>query len=237
MLNFGNFKPVNQANVRVEGASRKGIMRGQSFILKFRRAIGKSKTNGSQEIQSGFEFSTAKFKELNLADKNRGLIEVIDGDSGKSYVAIVANAHAVMLKTTGKNEKGDKGKSFKSTILEKALSEQGVLDLTDKSLGQIQKLDLVAVPDSVGVELGAGTGIVATGGVFEVVVDTKEYSKDEEGETSEPEVPVTGTPTPPETQVEAPETTSPELQVPDEVPTPTPEPASTPATSAVDDDF
>lgn len=236
MLNFGNFKPVNQANVRVEGASRKGIMRGQSFILKFRRAIGKSKTNGSQEIQSGFEFSTAKFKELNLADKNRGLIEVIDGDSGKSYVAIVANAHAVMLKTTGKNEKGDKGKSFKSTILEKALSEQGVLDLTDKSLGQIQKLDLVAVPDSVGVELGAGTGIVATGGVFEVVVDTNTYSKDEETEpetkTSEPEAPATGTPA--ET---APETTSPELQVPDEVPTPTPEPAPTPATSAVDDDF
>lgn len=175
MLDFSNFTAVKAANTRTNPVTGTG----QNFNLKFRKFMTKSKKEKgkvqTQIIQSAFEFSAKLFASLNLADKDTGLIEVVNG--GVSYLAIVDNEHAVFLKTNKKNENGDKGKVFKSTILEQALVEQGILVET---VGLTQKLDLTLVEGSETAIIGSGESAIQTKGIYSI-------SKAEDAELTEEE--------------------------------------------------
>jgi hypothetical protein len=210
-MNFSNFKVEKTANTKVGHAGPLG----QTFDFRYKKFISNKKNDaGVKESKEDtfFEVSTKKFDELKLA--TLGMIQTVD-EAGKSYLAVVDNDNAVILKTTGKNEKGTKGKKFKSTIIETALAAQGVIDTS--IVGKTQKLELVLVPGSEGVMLG---DTIKTYGVYEVV---KSNDTSEEADDKAPE----------ETEATPSASIAPE-------PTPEPEAAATPvavASPASDDDF
>lgn len=168
-LNFSSFKTQKTANVR---ASVAGVARGQNFKMKFRKFV--SKKNKAESVESLFEIAKDKFNEIGL--ETYGLIE-IKSPEGQSYLATVDNENATMLKRTEKL-KGDaeKGKKFKSTILEDSLAKAGVI--TSEVTGKSQFLDLVEVGKDVDLD-----GIHAYG-IYEIVKgeDTRsDEEKDAEG--------------------------------------------------------
>ncbi len=134
-MNFSSFKAVKTANERTNTA---GIARGQSFKLKFRKFI--SRKGGKEAVETSFYISNDKFTELQLAE--RALIQLVSPE-GVAYIATVDNDNGTMMKRTDKlAADAQKGKKFKSTILEDALIKQGVIE--DK-VGASQMLDLKEV--------------------------------------------------------------------------------------------
>lgn len=154
MLNFSNLKLVKTANTR-DNSHFLGT-RTQNFSLKYKRFFGKN-AKKEQIVNTSFTLSNAKFAELGM--ENFGMIQAVE--EGKAYLIKVGNDDAVLLKRTSKNEKGTKGKVFKSTLLEKALAEYGVID--DTKLGS-QKLDITLVEGSEDIEIGG----VKVYGVYEI---------------------------------------------------------------------
>lgn len=180
MLNFSNFKPVLKAN---EGKkSTAGVALGQNFEFKFKKSYIKVKGTGEQGIGIAFTISNKKFEALDL--DNKGLLEAVF--EGKSYLAVVANEHAIFMKRNGKNEKGVKGKSFKSTILEAALAEQGVINAD--AIGVTQKLLLTLVAGSETAVLGEGDSAIPTFGVYEITKDETALTEDEKAADDKNEV-------------------------------------------------
>lgn len=141
MLNFAAFKVQKSANER---SSLLGVSRGQNFTFKFRKY--NSKKGGVEAEETGYTISNKKFDELDL--DNHGIVQFTN--EGIAYIGVVANDDATMLKRTGKLKGEDKGRKFKSTILDKALIASGVIeDVADKT----QYLDLVLIEGSEGQEI------------------------------------------------------------------------------------
>lgn len=138
MINFAEFTVQKSANERVSLA---GKARGQNFKLKFRKFLSNKGTE--KKIDTVYTVSNAKFAELDL--HNHGIIQVVSPE-GVPYIAVVSNDDATMLKRTDKLKAGsEKGKKFKSTILDGALLKAGIIE--DKE-GTTQFLDLVKVADA-----------------------------------------------------------------------------------------
>lgn len=172
LVNFSNFKPILAANTRTGVSHRAGVV-GQTFNLKYRKFLAKDKNSGKIDtVQTSFTLSNKLFEELNLADKNTGFLAAVF--EGKAYLCRVENDNATLLKTTSKNEKGVKGKSFKSSLLEQALLEQGVLVDT---IGLTQKLDLTLVEGSETAVIGEG---IQTSGIYEITKAADAELTDEE---------------------------------------------------------
>jgi hypothetical protein len=142
MLDFSNFKAVATANEKL--GNRTPL--GQSFDFKYRKFM--SEKGGKESIESNFTISNKKFDELGLSEK--GLLQVIDPTTNITYLAVVGNDDAVMMKRTNKlAADAEKGKKFKSTIVEEALHAQGVIDTT--IVGDSQKLTLTLVAENVAI--------------------------------------------------------------------------------------
>ena len=171
VLNFASFTVQKSANER---SSLAGVTRGQNFKMKFRKFL--SKKGGVNAVETIYTLSNDKFAELGLHDN--GIIQLISPD-GKAYIAVVDNDSATMLKRTEKLSEGaEKGKKFKSTILDKALLASGVIE--DKE-GTTQFLDLEKVGENV--DLANGIKAVA---IYEIIKGEDERSEEEKAdETSE----------------------------------------------------
>lgn len=216
-LNFANFRVEKTANTKVGHSGPTG----QTFDFRYKKFISSKKdSKGVKEDKedSFFEFSIAEFNKLQLNDY--GMIQTIASaaDGGQTYLAIVDNDKATIVKRTGKN-KADKGKKFKSSIIESALQTQGIIDTT--KVGISQKLSLVLVEGSAGQMLG---GTIKTYGVYEVVKSTDTTPEADEVEATS--APAVSTPVVDEV---APETT-------DEVET-APVASATPAATTDDEEF
>lgn len=142
MFDFSNFKSVGTANEKVGNRTPQG----QKFEFKFKKFESKkgAKDGKAPTIESNFVISNTKFDELGLADN--GLMQIISPE-GKTYLAVVGNEDAVMMRRTGKlADDAEKGKKFKSTIVENALHAQGVID--KDAVGVNQNLTLIKVADA-----------------------------------------------------------------------------------------
>lgn len=176
VLNFASFTVQKSANER---SSLAGVTRGQNFKMKFRKFL--SKKGGVNAVETIYTLSNDKFAELGLHDN--GIIQLISPD-GKAYIAVVDNDSATMLKRTEKLSEGaEKGKKFKSTILDKALLASGVIE--DKE-GTTQFLDLEKVGENV--DLANGIKAVA---IYEIIKgeeadeENEEASEDDESSKDE----------------------------------------------------
>lgn len=172
MLQFSNFKAVETANTRDNSHL---VHPGQSFNFKYKRFYGKD-ANKNQIISSSFTVSNKLFEKLGLDTK--GLIEIVSPD-GVSYLAVVDVDKAVLLKG-GKAKSGIKAKAFKSSLLEKALSKQGVID---SSVIGTQKLDLNLVEGSENAYIGEEGKGFQSYGVYEVAkAEDSELTEDEKAD-------------------------------------------------------
>jgi hypothetical protein len=162
MINFSNFKVVETSNTK---AGNFGGREALVYDMRYNRYESKAgKENGEAPTQEFFfEVGKAKFEALKLDQKGFGMVQTVDPASGISYLAVVDNDNAVIFKTTAKNEKGEKGRKFKSSIIEEALSQQGLID--KNVVGKPQYLNLSLVEGSEGVMLGDK---VKTYGVYEI---------------------------------------------------------------------
>lgn len=167
VLNFASFKVQKSANERT---SQAGVPRGQSFKLKFRKF--NSKNGGVTKIETIYTISDEKFAELGL--ESYGVVQL----EGTAYLAVVSNDDATMLKRTEKLKEGaEKGKKFKSTILDKSLMDAGVIE--DKE-GLTQLLDLVKVADATTV--GEGTSALQAHAIYEIVKAEDSRSDEEKAQ-------------------------------------------------------
>lgn len=169
MLQFSNFKAVETANTRDNSHL---VHSGQSFNFKYKRFYGKD-ANKNQIISSSFTVSNKLFEKLGLDEK--GLIEIVSPE-GVSYLAVVDVDKAVLLKG-GKAKNGVKAKAFKSSLLEKALTKQGVID---SSVISTQKLDLNLVEGSENAYIGEEGKGFQSYGVYEVVKAAESELTDDE---------------------------------------------------------
>ena len=166
MMNFENLQGVEKANTKV------GTPRGQNFKMRFRKF--NSNKGKVESIETKFFISDKLWDKLNLDTK--GLKQFndknADGKVTKVYLAQVDNEDAVILRKTDKLKEGSKkGRNFKSTLLENALIEAGVLnaDIIDTN----QRLDLVeAGTDAKGVTF------------YEIVVDAEQATDNDASEES-----------------------------------------------------
>lgn len=176
-INFSTFSVQKSANERTSLA---GVSRGQNFKMKFRKY--NSKKNQVIAIETGYTIANDKWAELDL--DNHGIVQL----EGTQYIAIVSNDDATMLKRTDKLKEGsEKGRKFKSTILDKTLIEKGIVE--DKE-GITQFLDLVKVADAT--TLGEGEKAVQAVAIYEIV--KAEDTRDEAEKASEDSATEAGTP-------------------------------------------
>lgn len=170
-INFASFTVQKSANER---ASLAGVKRGQNFKAKFRKFL--SGKTGEQKVETIYTLSNDKFAEMGLNEN--GIIQIISPE-GVPYIAVVPNENATMLKRTDKLAKdAEKGKKFKSTILDKALMSAGIIeDKTDET----QYLDFVKVEGSENTVLGNFTAVA----IYEVVKAEKQEGEDEDESKSE----------------------------------------------------
>ncbi len=120
MLDFSSLKGVNKAN------TKEGTPRGQNWSFRFKRSETKKGTNGY------FHVSNILWEAIGLEEVGLKQFNNVDPESGKItevYLAAVPNDTATVLKRTDKlGEGGQKGRQFKSTLLEDALADAGVID-------------------------------------------------------------------------------------------------------------
>ncbi len=177
MLNFADFKVQKTANER---ASTAGVERGQNFQLKFRRFTTNKKADGVEvsKEDTTFQIAIKKFDELGLA--NLALIQLKDAEGNPTkYLATVDNEHGTMLKRTDKlAADAEKGKKFKSTILEDTLEKEGLIK---QEVGKTSLLDLVKVADAT--DLG---GIQAHA-IYEIVAGVDKRTDEEKAEDAKEE--------------------------------------------------
>lgn len=173
MLNFSNFKPVATGNTR----ENVHFTKGQSFNFKFKKFI--SKKEGKVKEETNFTISDKLFDSLGLETK--GLIELVSPE-GVSYLGVVDSDNAVFLRNRKSLKEGNvKGKKFKSTIFEKALSEQGIINLD--LVGTTQKLDLKLAEGSESAVVGEGDKAIQTYGIYEIIkAENAELTEDEKAE-------------------------------------------------------
>lgn len=160
-MNFENLTAVEKANTKV------GTPRGQNFKMRFRKF--NSNKGQVESVESKFFISDKLWETLNLDVK--GLKQFNDKDETgkitKVFLAQVDNEDAVILRKTDKLKEGSKkGRNFKSTLLENALVEAGILngDVIDTN----QRLDLVL----------AGTNASGVS-FYQVVVDAEQATDNE----------------------------------------------------------
>src|ERR1700758_2977870 len=124
-FNFSGFKPVTKTYTKEGGfTTRTAVI----FDMRYRRALSNNKVGDKKEPHEDafFEIGKAKFEALGLNSTDKGIIQVVSPE-GVSYLAVVDNENATLLKTSKKNEGKEKGKKFKSDIIETALEEQGLI--------------------------------------------------------------------------------------------------------------
>lgn len=179
-LTFSNFKAVETANTRDN--SHLVHAKGQSFNFKYKKFYGKDKEK-VQIISSSFTIANDIFAKLDL--DNKALIEIVSPEN-VSYLAVVDNDNGVFLKHTKKNKSGVKGKVFKSTLLEKSLGEQGIIDVN--AIGTTQKLDLVLVEGSETAYIGEQGKGFQSYGVYQIVkAADSELTEEEKAEDAKGE--------------------------------------------------
>lgn len=184
MLQFSNFKAVATANTRDNSHL---VHSGQSFNFKYKKFYGKD-AKKNQIISSSFTVSNKLFETMGLDEK--GMIEIVSPD-GISYLAVVDVDNAVLLKGGKIKEGGVKAKVFKSTLLEKALSKQGVIDL---DVIGTQKLDLNLVEGSESAYIGEEGKGIQSYGVYEITkAEDSELTDDEKAEDAAEPVEETST--------------------------------------------
>lgn len=173
-LNFSDFQAVDTTNKR-EGVS---VKRGQDYNFRFRKALAKAGTE-EEKVDSFFQVSDVLFDELGLADKaGRQLIS----PDGKTFLAIVDDEQGTFWKASKSNgEANAKGKKFKSTVIEKALHEAGIID--SNLIGKTQKLELTVVAENVTV--GKGEKAFVAYKVLEVTPAVAVEGEDLDNDTDE----------------------------------------------------
>lgn len=146
-LNFSDFKAIETTNKRT-GVTAK---RGQNFNMRYRKYV--SKAGKPDETQDEFiHISDNLFEKFDL--ENRALRQIIDGASGQSYLAVVDDENATLLKRskTKDGEEQGKGRKFKATVVTDALAAEGLIDKS--IIGDSQLLDVEVVAEDV--VIGAG---------------------------------------------------------------------------------
>lgn len=173
MLNLESLKIVEKASAKKKAGEKKG--REQKFDVQFQRSV-QDRKEGKVTI-SRLIFSEKRFAALNLAE--RGLRQVYDGTS--VGLAVVSEENAKFFK--GRKAKDgtqlEKGRAITSDMLENSLISTGLIDA--EILGN-QPLSLVLVPGSEGFDLGKG--VIAVGGVYEIVKAETETEEEAEAEAS-----------------------------------------------------
>jgi len=148
-MDFSKFEPVESSNTRKSGG---GFPKGQEYKHARYKALEKKSDDGtSLGLEGKVSFSNAQFEALDL--DNHGMKQFIERDSATKQIkdmliAVVSDNDATVFKKTNKG-KGGKTKSFKSSRIEQALSELGLIDT--KAVGVSQVLDMVEVPEAKGV--------------------------------------------------------------------------------------
>lgn len=168
-LDFSSLKGVNKAN------TKEGTPRGQNWSFRFKRSETKKGINGY------FHVSNTLWEEMGLDESGlKQFNNEPDGKITEVYLAVVPNEMATVLKRTDKlSENGQKGRQFKSTLLEDALATTGVID--PESM-ENQFLDLTNVGEKEGItyyQVVTGKGSVSD-------IDK---GKEEEATGSQEEVP------------------------------------------------
>ncbi len=161
-FNFDALESVDKANTKV------GTPRGQNFKARYRKYH--SEKGKKEAIESKFYISNGLFAEMGLEEKGLKQLNQKDG-SGKItnvFLAVVENDEAVILRKT---EKGAKGKSFKSTILENDLVAAGILEA-----------DVIAKSQRLSFELRGTNGKGQS--IYEIVRDTPFISDDSEDDNT-----------------------------------------------------
>lgn len=158
-INFEALQSVEKANTKV------GTPKGQSFDVRFRKFFTKK---GGDKPETKFFISDKVWDELNL--DSMALKQFNEkGESGKIervFLGVVSNEEGIILRKTDKlKEGGKKGRNFKSTLLEDALIEAGVIN--SEVIGLNQRLQFVSVGENNGTKF------------YQVVVDTVQATDDE----------------------------------------------------------
>lgn len=142
-MNFDGFESVDSSNERKSG----GRTRVQKYDgLKYTRGMRKDKDGKELGVEGKFFVSNKQWNSLSL--ETFGLRQFTktegEGDAKKItgvVVGVVADEDSVILK---RSEKGNKGKTFKSTRLEQALAATGVIDITALDVNQFINVSVAA---------------------------------------------------------------------------------------------
>lgn len=166
-FDFSQFKPVTSTNTRKEAKPR-----GQRFQFRYR----KDKTGQN----SYFVTAEKVWERLNL--DNKALIQLSNPTTGQTLLAVVDNDKGTIYNHSEKQAaKGlKKGRKFKSTIIEEALHNVGLIDMN--LLDKNQNLDLKEVATNVQIAEG-----VTAYSVLEIVKDENTYAPLEAGELEDDE--------------------------------------------------
>lgn len=169
-FNFSNLKLVSTANTRT------GVTgpRGQNFKMRYKKFI--TKKNKTEAEDSFFEFSKELLAATGLSDNSLAARQALTPD-GKTFLVILPAEHGTIMKQKGDRNKGSK---FKSTVIEKALHEQGVIDST--VVGKSQLLDLVLKEENV--EVMPGIVAVKIYDIVKVEGDSNDVDAEEDGQVN-----------------------------------------------------
>ena len=174
MLDFSSLKPVNKAN------TKEGHPRVQNWSFRFIKSETKKGVNGRFCV-SNILWESMGLEQLGLKQFNN----VVEGKVTEVYLAAVENDIATVLKRTDKlSEDGQKGRQFKSTLLEDACAQAGIID--PESMDN-QFLDLVDAGEDEGVhyyQIVQGEGSVTEVGKAKTE-GSEEGSEEAKEETAE----------------------------------------------------
>jgi hypothetical protein len=163
-INFDALQSVDKANTKV------GTPKGQNFDVRFRKFYTKK---GGEKPETKFFISDKVWDELGLDVKALKQFNEKDesGKIARVFLGVVSNEEGIILRKTDKlKENGKKGRNFKSTLLEDALVEAGVLNA--ELIGTNQRLQFVSVGENNGVKF------------YQVVADANQATDDDAVEES-----------------------------------------------------
>lgn len=157
-FNFDSLQVSDKANTKTGGGGNKG----QSFRFKFRNTGKKNAYTVSDKLWDECNFDDFGIKYAN--DENNNV-----------FIIVVENEHANSLKKTSK---GEKTKSFSSSVLDEMLSEAGLIDPSLEKVNQ--RLDFEAVDAE-----GTPSFVQA---VYRIVADERTDAEAEQEDEQEVEV-------------------------------------------------
>lgn len=162
----------NSLNVSTKSNTREGVAKRQQFYFKLRVTQRKD-----ESIVSRFTVSEDMWTDLNLEEYGIQYASAADANGNPMVLILtVTNEHAISLKKT---TKGEKTKSFTSTVLEDLLEKAGIVDRG--VVGKNQRMTLEDVTSNFD-EVPSHVNAIYTVAVAEANEEADNDSEEEESE-------------------------------------------------------